>query len=133
MSLDVQVQILSVDTGNFYSNKEARLHWKNHKLRAERNRLINGGDLISSNGKKRTIIGLEKIEEKISEYDMTVSEIEKIERTDDNEELFELYNILKYLDHLVYYEYNLIHIFLLYNYLMYFYQYHQDLLKLLAY
>lgn len=90
--LDKQINIYSVDTGNFYSNKEARLHWKNHKLRAERNRLINGGDLISSNGKKRTIIGLKKIEEKINEYDMTVSEIENIERTEDNEELFELYN-----------------------------------------
>lgn len=39
MSLDVQVQILSVDTGNFYSNREARLHWRNHVLRAERNNL----------------------------------------------------------------------------------------------
>jgi len=39
MSLDVQVQILSVDTGNFYSNKEAYLHWFNHKLRIERNEL----------------------------------------------------------------------------------------------
>lgn len=39
MSLDVQVQILSVDTGNFYSNKEASLHWLNHKLRIERSKL----------------------------------------------------------------------------------------------
>lgn len=39
MSLDVQVQILSVDTGNFYSNREASLHWLNHKLRIERNNL----------------------------------------------------------------------------------------------
>ena len=39
MSLDVQVQILSVDTGDFYSNKEASLHWLNHKLRIERNEL----------------------------------------------------------------------------------------------
>lgn len=39
MSLDVQVHILSVDTGNFYSNKEAKLHWLNHKLRVERNNL----------------------------------------------------------------------------------------------
>lgn len=37
--LDVQVQILSVDTGNFYSNREAHLHWLNHKLRVERNNL----------------------------------------------------------------------------------------------
>lgn len=39
MSLDVQVQILSVDTGDFYSNREATLHWLNHKLRIERNEL----------------------------------------------------------------------------------------------
>ena len=37
--LDVQVQILSVDTGDFYSNREATLHWLNHKLRIERNEL----------------------------------------------------------------------------------------------
>ena len=37
--LDVQVQILSVDTGDFYSNREAMLHWFNHKLRIERNEL----------------------------------------------------------------------------------------------
>ena len=39
MPLDIQVQILSVDTGDFYSNHEARLHWLNHKLRIERNEL----------------------------------------------------------------------------------------------
>ena len=37
--LDIQVQILSVDTGDFYSNREATLHWLNHKLRIERNEL----------------------------------------------------------------------------------------------
>jgi hypothetical protein len=37
--LDTQVQILSVDTGDFYSNREATLHWLNHKLRIERNEL----------------------------------------------------------------------------------------------
>ena len=41
MALDVQVHILSVDTGNFYSNREAYLHWLNHKLRVERNNLKN--------------------------------------------------------------------------------------------
>ena len=46
MSLDIQVQILSVDTGNFYSNKEARLHWKNHALRIERNGLKKKEDEI---------------------------------------------------------------------------------------
>lgn len=46
MSLDIQVQILSVDTGNFYSNKEALLHWKNHELRIERNELKKKEDEI---------------------------------------------------------------------------------------
>lgn len=46
MSLDVQVQILSVDTGNFYSNHEASLHWLNHKLRIERNELKKKEDEI---------------------------------------------------------------------------------------
>lgn len=39
MPLDKQIQILSVDTGDFYSNREAMLHWLNHKLRTERNEL----------------------------------------------------------------------------------------------
>lgn len=39
VSLDVQVQILSVDTGNFYSNREATLHWLCHKLKIEKNSL----------------------------------------------------------------------------------------------
>lgn len=39
MSLDTQVQILSVDTGNFYSNREASLHWLCHKLKIEKNEL----------------------------------------------------------------------------------------------
>lgn len=39
MALENQIQILSVDTGNFYSNKEAYLHKLNHKIRMERNSL----------------------------------------------------------------------------------------------
>lgn len=38
--LDVQINIYSVDTGNFYSNRETHLHWLNHKLRTERNELM---------------------------------------------------------------------------------------------
>lgn len=38
--LDAQINIYSVDTGNFYSNKEAHLHWLNHQLRMERNELM---------------------------------------------------------------------------------------------
>lgn len=64
--LDKQINIYSVDTGNFYSNREARLHWANHKLRAERNQLINGGIVKGSDGKtKRTIVGLKEIEDSL--------------------------------------------------------------------
>lgn len=36
MALDNQINIYSVDTGNFYSNKERSLHNKNAKIRSER-------------------------------------------------------------------------------------------------
>lgn len=39
--LDKQIQILNVDTGNFYSSKEKHLHWKNNQFRKERNYLKN--------------------------------------------------------------------------------------------
>ena len=108
--LDKQINILSVDTGNFYSNKEARLHWKNHKLRAERNRLINGGKIVGANGIKRTIIGLKEIEEKINEYGVTISDLDKAKEDEnglgftkfgENQEvlfnLYDKYTMLKYL------------------------------------
>lgn len=38
--LDKQIAVYSVDTGNFYSNHEARLHWLNYKLRKERRDLL---------------------------------------------------------------------------------------------
>ena len=67
--LDKQIQVLSVDTGNFYSNKEAQLHWLNHKLRIERKKLIDGYTETSSNGKsKRRIIGRKEIENKLNEF-----------------------------------------------------------------
>lgn len=111
--LDKQIDIYSVDTGNFYSNKEARLHWKNHTLRAERNRLINGGDIISSNGKtKRTIIGLKNIESRINDYGISISDLEKaakseygfidlVENTENKEEIFKLYNEYSFLKYLI--------------------------------
>lgn len=62
MLLDKQINVYSLDTGNFYSNRESFLHWKNHKLRMERNQLINGYVIKNSNKTKRTIIGLKEIE-----------------------------------------------------------------------
>ena len=39
MSLDTQIHMYSVDTGHFYSNREAYLHRLNHRCRAETNYL----------------------------------------------------------------------------------------------
>lgn len=61
--LDVQVNILSVDTGDFYSNREASLHWLNHKLRIERSELKT---------KEEEIIN------KLSEYGIGKSELDLI-------------------------------------------------------
>ena len=41
MALEKQVQIYGIDTGNFYTNREARLHWKNQKIKIEKNKLKN--------------------------------------------------------------------------------------------
>lgn len=84
MALDSQVQILSVDTGSFYSNRELYLHKLNHKIRVERNELkpllkkyetkfINGGltkkeiHLIQK-GNVDEIECLTSIEKDINEY-----------------------------------------------------------------
>lgn len=76
MPLDKQIQIISTDTAGFYSNHEARLHLKNHKLRSERKVLKKGGILKKSNGEKRVVIGLDEIEKKLSEFGILHSEIE---------------------------------------------------------
>lgn len=39
MSLEKQVQIFSIDTGNLYSNRESYLHGLNHRVRQERNKM----------------------------------------------------------------------------------------------
>ena len=31
LALQSQIHIYGIDTGNFYTNNEARLHWKNQK------------------------------------------------------------------------------------------------------
>lgn len=108
--LDKQINIYSVDTGNFYSNKEARLHWANHKLRTERNQLINGGTIRGSDGRvKKNIIGLKEIESKIIEYGVDIADLEEANKEEygfnkfgeSQEELFKLYNSYSYLKYLV--------------------------------
>ena len=58
--LDRQINVLALDTSDFYSNKEKRLHDINHKIRSEKNKLING----FKSGKK-TIIGTKEIERRL--------------------------------------------------------------------
>ena len=110
--LDKQINIYSVDTGNFYSNKEAHLHWANHKLRAERNQLINGGTIRGADGRvKKTIIGLKEIEAKIAKYGIDIVELEEAANDesgfgftkfgDNQEELFKLYDTYSYLKYLI--------------------------------
>lgn len=75
LALDKQVKILNVDTSNFYSKRERRLHMLNHKLRAERNRLVNGGFIVNANGVKRTITGTRQLESQLAEFGVDVSDI----------------------------------------------------------
>ncbi len=62
MALDKQISIYSVDTGNFYSNKERELHNLNCKLRVEKNELkavlTNIKDEINKFGNYNHIINL---------------------------------------------------------------------------
>ena len=79
--LDKQINIYSVDTGNFYSSKEAFLHWKNHKLRVEKNQLINGAVVKGSDSKiKRTIVGLKEIESTLLQYGIDRNDLELINK-----------------------------------------------------
>lgn len=75
--LDAQIQIFSIDTGNFYSNREERLHLLNHKLRAERQQLINGA-VVKHNGVKRTIRGLNDITNDAKQFELNETDLELI-------------------------------------------------------
>lgn len=67
--LDKQINIYSLDTGNFYDNSESRLHWLNHKLRSERNQLLNGAIVKGRDGKiRRRIVGEHQIESEFARY-----------------------------------------------------------------
>ena len=50
--LDAQISVLGVDTGNFYSKHEERLHKLNHRLRNERKQLLNGYTVKTKNEKR---------------------------------------------------------------------------------
>ena len=67
--LSKQIDVLGLDTADFYSNNEKYLHNLNHKIRAEKNRLVNGGDVYRCHGKKKVkVVGIREIERELCEY-----------------------------------------------------------------
>lgn len=66
--LNSQVDIYCFDTSDFYSNEEKRLHDMNHRLRAEKNILLNGGTIYGHGKKRRHVCGLKKIESELEGY-----------------------------------------------------------------
>ncbi len=89
--LDSQISILGVDTGNFYSKHEERLHKLNHKLRNERKQLLNGYTVKMKN-KKRVIRGIVDVEKDLEKFGITTSDLEKVNfegRTDEEIEIIE--------------------------------------------
>ena len=67
--LSKQIDVLGLDTADFYSNNERYLHNLNHKIRAEKNRLVNGGDVYRCHGKKKVkVVGIREIERELCEY-----------------------------------------------------------------
>ena len=96
--LNVQEQIYSVDTGNFYSNKEMRLHLKNHKARMERKQLVDGYIRgASGEKKKRIIVGTKELEKKLIEYGISQRMFSLIIRDDFDYTQYsqEIQNIIK--------------------------------------
>lgn len=108
--LETQINIYSVDTGNFYSNHEAKLHWLNHRLKSERNQLIDGKIVKTKDGRvKKTIVGLKEAESKLIERGIEKKkldsdyedEIDWSEFGDDRDALLALYQYYKTIKNLV--------------------------------
>lgn len=77
--LDRQIRIYSVDTGNFYSNHEVRLHLKNHKARMERKQLVDGYvQGATATHAKRIIIGTKTIETQLASWGLTEEDLASI-------------------------------------------------------
>ena len=77
--LDRQCQIISCDTGSFYSNNEIRLHWLNHTLRVERNQLVNGFTLKKANNRTKHILGLKEVEKEFAKYGIDKKDLKLIQ------------------------------------------------------
>ena len=97
--LDTQINVISCDTGIFYSKHEERLHLQNHKLRNERKQLLNGYVKKTKNG-KRVIRGIKDVEKDLGVYGLTISDLEGVEyekivkdkSEEDKNEIESLYN-----------------------------------------
>ena len=83
MALDKQIQIYCFDTADFYSNEEKNLHMQNHRLRAERNQLVNGYTFKGSNGRaKRTLTGLHDIEDMLRDYGVSDEDLKAVAKNE---------------------------------------------------
>lgn len=91
--LSRQVDIYNFDTSDFYSNRERYLHMLNHRVRSERNKLVNGGVIYGKGRRKRTIVGIKEIERELSEHGIGNDEIRAIRNgeLDVSDDVMELY------------------------------------------
>ena len=77
--LSRQIDVLGLDTADFYSNREKRLHELNHRIRAEKNVLLNGGTIYGRHGKrKRTIVGMREVERRLLEHGIESCDIASV-------------------------------------------------------
>ena len=76
--LDKQIQIYSVDTGDFYSNKEKHLHWMNHRLRMERRKLIDGYIEKRKDGSVREIPSRQKDIDRLEKYGISIEDVDAV-------------------------------------------------------
>ena len=79
--LDKYIYVPSVDTGDFYSNREAHLHWLSYKLKIERNQLKDGYTFYG-NKNGRVIIGLEEIKQKLIDAGLTTEDFKALAKGD---------------------------------------------------
>ena len=77
--LSRQIEVLGLDTADFYSNHEKRLHELNHRIRTEKNVLMNGGTIYGRHGKrKRVIVGMREIERRLLEHGIESCDIASV-------------------------------------------------------
>lgn len=77
--LSRQIDVLGLDTADFYSNRERYLHNMNHRVRAEKNVLLNGGTIYGCNGRKRRVItGIREIEKRLLEHGIESCDIASV-------------------------------------------------------